>query len=448
MLNDEQIKALVSDMWALHLQEASWLDRIYGYVKGIRGVPAIPDDAENEIKDLAKLSVLNVLGMVRDSFAQNLSVVGYRAATATENAPAWKMWQRNRMDARQGEIFRPMLTYGASYVVVLPGERGPVFRPRSPRQLLAVYEDPTVDAWPQYAMETWVTQKDAKLRRQGLLLDSQFMYQIDLGELTPQSDLNLKTLPYKIQEIGDPVPHGGAYEGEPVCPVVRFVNDRDADDWIVGEVAPLIQMQQAINNVNFDRLIVSRFGAQPQDVIVGWSGTAAEFAETSARHKWVFDDEGVRVQRLTAGTTDSYNALLADLLEHVAMTAGISPAQVTGKMINVSAEALAAAEATMQRKLRAKRDSSGESIEQMLRLGAAMDGDAGTAEDESAEVVWRDTEARSFAAVVDGVTKLATVNPAILPHLLTLIPGITQQQVAAIKEDIANSTVPAPSTHE
>ncbi|MGV7904099.1 hypothetical protein PJN93_30265, partial [Mycobacterium kansasii] len=86
--------------------------------------------------------------MVRDSFAHNLSVVGYRNATATENDPAWAMWQRNRMDARQAAVYRPALTYGASYVSVLPSDKGPVFRTRSPRQLLATYEDPTLDAWP------------------------------------------------------------------------------------------------------------------------------------------------------------------------------------------------------------------------------------------------------------------------------------------------------------
>lgn len=441
MLDDQEIKGLVSRIWTLQLEEIGFLDRIYGFVKGTRGRPNVPDGAGDEIEDLAKLSVMNVLGVVRDSFAQNLSVVGYREATARENDPAWSTWQRNRMDARQAEVYRPALTYGAAYVTVLPGGMGPVFHTRSPRQLYAVYTDPVLDAFPQYALETWVSQRDAKPHRMGLLIDDTHMYQLDLGELSAaQVTPDLSTLPLSIREVDDPVAHGATLDGKPVCPVVRFVNDRDADDWIVGEVAPLIQMQQAINNVNFDRLIVSRFGAFPQKVITGWAGTKEEILKASSMRVWAFEDEGVDAKSFPAASMDPYNSLLASMVEHVAMVAGISPSQVTGKMVNVSAEALAAAESTMQRKLAAKRESFGESWELVLRLAASMDGDVSTAEDTSAEVVWRDTEARSFAAVVDGVTKLAQAGVPV-EQMLTMIPGMTQQTVLAIKEGMRSGTV-------
>jgi hypothetical protein len=117
----------------------------------------------------------------------------------------------------------------------------------------------------------------------------------------------------------------------------------------------------------------------------------------------------------------------------VAMKAQISPAQIVGKLVNLSAEALAAAEANQQRKLIAKRRSFGEAWEQVLRLGAEMDGDVNTAGDNSAEVVWADTEARSFATVVDGFTKLVSVGVPLGP-LLSMLPGVTQQQIVAIKD--------------
>ncbi|AGM28181.1 hypothetical protein MABM_17010 [Mycobacteroides abscessus] len=277
-------------------------------------------------------------------------------------------------------------------------------------------------------------QRDAKPHRRGLLIDSTHTYQLDLGELTAgQLTPDLALLPLSIREVEDPIEHGATLEGQPVCPVVRFVNNRDADDWIVGEVAPLIQAQQTINNVNFDRLIVSRFGAFPQKVITGWAGTKEEVLKASGMRVWAFEDEGVDAKSFPAASMDGYNSLLASMVEHVAMTAGISPSQVTGKMINVSADALAAAEATMQRKLSAKRDSFGESWEQVFRIAASMDGDAQTADDSAAEVVWRDTEARSFATVVDGIVKLASTGIPI-ELMLTSVPGFTQQQIQAISK--------------
>lgn len=441
MLSESQIRGLISEMWTLHLTDMTTLDRIYDYVRGRRGIPTVPEDSADEVKELASLSVKNVLGMIRDSFAQNLSVVGFRAGGATENAPGWALWQRNRMDARQHEVHRPTVTYGVSYLVVMPDSKGPVFRPRSPRQLLALYADPQLDQWPQYALETWIDQTDAKPRRKGLFYDDTSMYPVDLGPIpVGQYDPDRMLLVGGVTvATDDVVEHGALADGSPVCPVVRFVNDRDADDLIVGEIGPLIIDQQAINSVNFDRLIVSRFGAFPQKVISGWSGTKQEVIEASARRVWTFEDD-VKAWTLDAASIDGYNNLLEEMMSAVAMKAQISPAQVIGKMVNVSADALAAAEANQQRKLASKRDSLGESWEQALRLGSQMSGDTVSAQDMSTEVVWRDTEARSFASVVDGLTKLATVGVPIGP-LLTMIPGMTQQQVIGIKQALASQQV-------
>lgn len=444
-LSYPEIRSLVSDMWSLHLAERNWLDRIYDYTKGLRGRPDVPEGASDEVKELARLSVKNVVALVRDSFAQNLSVVGYRDAVARENAPAWDIWQQNRMDARQAEVHRPALTYGAAYVTVTPGDDGPVLHTRSPRQILAVYADPALDAWPQFALETWVTTRDAKPHRRGVFYDDTYMYHLDLGALSvgdTAAEQSRVSRPISVLEVDDIVEHGATFGGRPVCPVVRFINGRDADDMIVGEVAPLILLQQAINSVNFDRLIVSRFGAFPQRVITGWSGSASEVLKASAMRVWTFDDPDVQSKAFPPASVEPYNLILEEMLHHVAMVAQISPSQVTGKMVNVSAEALAAAEANQQRKLAAKRESFGESWEQVLRLAAEMrDGQPADADiNAGAEVVWRDTEARSFAAVVDGVTKLAGAGVPI-EHLLTLVPGMTQQQIQGIKASIRGGGV-------
>jgi len=443
VLDVSEVGSIIARMWQMHLSERDWLDRIGGYAKGVRGVPEVPENTGQEVKDLARLSVKNVLGLVVDSFAQNLSVTGYRTASAEDNDPAWGVWQANRMDARQALVYVPALTYGAAYVTVTMGERGPVLNPRSPKQILTAYVDPVSDEWPQYALEMWVTQDGAKQRRKAKFYDDTWVYLLDLGEVYNNDPLHQSaTAPIAIRTVEDQYAHGATYMGEPVCPVVRFCNGRDADGLITGEIAPLIRDQQAINNVNFDRLIVSRFGAFPQKVITGWSGTPDEVAKASAMRVWAFGDPDVKATTLAAGSTSDYNAILDEMIQHVALRAQISPSQMTGKMINVSADALAAAEANQQRKLQAKRESFGESWEQCLRLAAEIDGDAETAADSGAEVVWRDTEARSLAAVVDAVTKLAGSGVPV-QELLQLVPGMTQQQIRGIKTAMRGGSVAA-----
>lgn len=419
----EAIPGLVSQMWQNRLNEMLHLDKLRRYARGEAGGPDLPEGTSDDIKALSRIAIKNVIGLVVDSFNQNLSVVGFRDADAKDNAAAWSLWQRNRMDDRQSEVHRSALVYGTGYVVVSPGDRHPRFRARTPRQIWTLYADPHADEFPLCAMETWVDYTTGTPRMRGLFMDDGYFYPIDLGAVLSTGI----ALPLHVTSVGDPKQHGAG-----VCPVVRFVNERDAEDLVRGEVEPLIVLQKAINAVNLDRLIVSRFGAFPQKVISGWTAGRSEVLAASASRVWTFEDESVKATALPAASVEPYNSLITEMMEHVAMVAQISPSQVTGKMVNLSAEALAAGEANQQRKIKGKRDSFGESWEAVLRLGARIDGDAETADDDNAEVVWRDTEARSFGAVVDGVGKLAAQGIPI-DEMLTLIPGLSQQQISSIK---------------
>jgi len=188
-----------------------------------------------------------------------------------------------------------------------------------------------------------------------------------------------------------------------------------------------------LNSVNFDRLIASRFGAHPQKVITGWSGSAAEVLQASARRVWAFEDTDVNVSSFQPASLEQYNSVLEEITHHIAMVAQVSPGSIAGKMVNLSAEALAASEANKQRKLMAKRDSFGESWEQCFRCAAEIEGDTATAADTSSEVQWRDTEARAFGAIVDGVTKLTAAGVPI-EELIDLVPGVNQQKSQSIKD--------------
>ena len=145
MIDSDDIASTVTRMWNLHQNELSKFDRIHEYVLGRRGRPELPTDANSEIKEIADICVHNVLTLVLDAFVQNLSVVGYRDAAADVNAAGWEIWQRNQMDARQAEIHSAAVKYGVAYCVAVPGMSGVVLKPRSPRQLIAVYEDPQTD---------------------------------------------------------------------------------------------------------------------------------------------------------------------------------------------------------------------------------------------------------------------------------------------------------------
>lgn len=425
MLTPDEVTDVVRDLWKRHRDELATHDRVYDYVRGKRGRPEVPDGAGDELEDIAKLAVKNVLSLVRDAFSQGLAVTGYRSADETDNAAIWAEWQRHRLDARQGEPMRAAITYGSSYGVVTD-----TVRFRSPRQMIAVYSDPHVDLWPVYALETWIDDSEKRPRRFGTLYDGTHEYPLDLGFIqrrVSEEDEHTFSRAANVTPVFDDeweaTPHGSAN-----CPVVRFVNARDGERLVVGEIEPLIEQQRAINVVNFDRLVVSRFGAFPQRYAIGWAPeSSTELAKVSMNRLLAFEDgkETVQVGAFPAASVEPYNSILSEMIRHVAMTAQIPPLTLTGDIENIAAEAAAMIEAPYQRKLTAKRESFGESWEQMLGLMAER---ADIEVDESAEVVWRDTEARSYGAVVDGIQKLASLNPALLEVLVDDIPGWTQQQ--------------------
>src|SRR5690606_8200773 len=130
---------------ARHRNELADHDRVYNYVNGRFGVPEVPEGASDELKQIARESVKNVLQRVRDAYVHPLTVNGFRAAESAENdAAVWALWQEQKLDARQAEAHRSAVTYGTGFAII--EESG--IRLRSPRQVFAVYADPHVDDWP------------------------------------------------------------------------------------------------------------------------------------------------------------------------------------------------------------------------------------------------------------------------------------------------------------
>jgi len=425
MFDVTEVGDKVRELRATQRTEATVFDEVYGFMHGRLGRPTVPAGATGDIQELARLAVKNIMPLVVDTFAHALSVDGFRSPSAEANGAAWGIWQRERMDARQSEVHRPAVMYGAAYVIVALEDSGEVgFRIRTPRQTVAEYTDPARDEWPICALETWETGTGNKTVVHGVFYDDTNAYPVTFFGTSKSARW----------ELGDGTPHGFS-----VCPVVRFLNDYDPEDKVRGEVEPLIQDQRAINAVNFDRLVVSRFGAFPQKYIMGWApdtGTAdgdeAYLQALSAMRVLAIDDPEAKAGAFPAASVTAYNEILQEMIVHAALKARVNVSALTGDISNVGAETIALVDAPNQRKIGAKKRAFGESWEQALRLAATAE-NVDVSED--AEVVWADTDPRSFAQVVDGISKLVATGVPVT-SLLDQIPGLTQQKVDAITEDV------------
>jgi hypothetical protein len=405
-LSNDAAAAKAKDLLEFRQAERGRLDRIRGY---LRNDPDwrptwLPASAPIEVQQIAQISRVNMLRFVVAARVQAMFVDGYRTPRSAEDAPAWEIWQRNRMDARQIGVHRAALAYGASYETDLPGTTAPVMRGVSPRNMTAVYGDD--DEWPRFGLQ--------KRRSDWRLIDDQAVYM-----LVQDGEDSFRCLGHEV--------HGAQLDGEPVCPVVRFRDTDDLDDPVCGIVEPLIDLQDQINITSFGLLVAQHYGAFRQRWVLGWlAETEEQRLKASASKLWTFEDPDVKVGEFGQTDLGGYIESREATLRHLATVSQTPAHELLGQLANLSAEALAAAEASHRRGVGENQTVLGESHEQSLALAGTYQGQE---PDPSASVRWRDTESRSLAQTVDALGKLVQMLGVPPQELWERVPGVTDQDI-------------------
>ncbi|MEX5637412.1 phage portal protein [Parafrankia sp. FMc2] len=409
-LSADDVVDRARELMGVRVRERPRLDRIHEYLRDDpdRRLSGLPPTVPADVHRLARFSRVNMLKFVVNARVQSMFVDGLRLPRQADNVDAWQVWQANRLDARQIGVHRAALAYGAAYVTVLPGRRGdesmPVLRGASPRQLTVAYS-PDDDDWPSYALEQ---------RRNGTwrLIDSEAVY--TLADVDDDTD--------RFRLVGEPAVHG-----LDVCPVVRIRETDDLDDEVQGIVDPLTPLQDQINITTFGLLTAQHYQAFRQRWVIGWAAPTEEASlKASASKLWSFEDPEVKVGEFGQVDLGGYINSREASIRHLATISQTPAHELLGQLVNLSAEALAAAEASHRRALAENQTVAGESWEQALALAGEI---RGVEVPLDAEVRWRDTESRSLAQTADALGKIATMLGVPPAELWEMLPGVTQQQV-------------------
>lgn len=417
-LDKDQALAQAKRLLDIRKAELVVLDRLRSYWRGRQALPVVPSGVPLEVRKMATMSRVNIVGLVVSVHAQSLAVTGYRAEGEGDDAPQWSIWQANRLDARQSGVHRSALAYGAAYTVVMPGDPGPVIRGVSPRQLTVLYgTDPD---WPVYALES-----GRVLGGEWRLYDDEMVYRFspsDNGSRTPE----LEFVDMSAHDMG-------------VCPVVRFLNvgDLDDEDEVRGEIEPLIPLQDQLDFTTFDLLVAQHYQAFKQRYILGWlAKSEEEKLKAAASRLWTFEDPDMKVGEFGQTDLGGYLESRQATVHLAGMLSQTPPQDLVAEMTNLSADAIAAAEAGANRKNTDRETSFGESWEQTLALAGQAEGIEPT---DGAQVRWRDSEARSLASTVDALGKLATMLGVPVEMLWERIPDWTQQDTERAKALVAQN---------
>lgn len=418
------------------------------YLRGDHNLPYMPKGAKKEYHYLAEISITNWLPLISDTFAKRLFVDGYSSATGDDNSEAWTLWQANGLDARQGIVHRGALEYGAAYVMVLPGEPDPVIRPLPATKSMAWFDDDE-DLWPVLA-----------LRDVGLRMDGSRAYQLFQGDSIytvlnagPDQDVlwDKVDAPNDVfrYDTGKLVLESVQRHGLPYVPWVRFRDRLDGENR--GVIRPVLPIQDRINNTVFSIAIVMQFQAFKQRWATGLAipidedetlpdgspnpnyGKPVQAFEAAVNRLWVSDNPEAKFGEFGASDIRPHIEEYKSEVRTLSAISQVSPLVMMGDLVNLAADALSSVEQTTTRKGEEYETIFGESWEQVLNTASLL---AGIPIDESAQVRWRDTEARSLAATTDALIKQAQGLMVPYEALWEKIPGVTQQDVARWKEMI------------
>lgn len=420
-LSESEVVNLAADeLLPLYWKERDRLDRLDKWCRWSQEDARLPRAASPELKRLVQLAKTPWLGLVVTTTAQCMYVDGYRSPDDPKDSTCWDIWEANDFDTRQIAVHRAALQYGTAYVTCLPGKDATgaarsVMRGLSPRKMLATYADPAQDDWPLYAI---------RVERVGDGYAFQVFDDTSIYFLTGAG----------ADRTGVPTFVERRDHDTGVTPVVRYAN-LDLEGRAVGDVEPYISVASRINKTSLDRLLVQHFGSWKVRTIAGMA--APDDEELANRQKirirqddiLVAEDADTKFGQLDETPLDGFIAAWESDIEALAAVAQVPSHNLTGKMVNLSAEALAAARASLSQKVTEWQKVLGKAHEQALRLAAGQEGETAAARDFAAHVTWQDMEIRSMSQAVDALGKAAQMLGVPQEALWQRIPGVTRTDV-------------------
>lgn len=388
-----------------------------------------PHSATRDTKKLLELAASPWLGLVVSTCAQAMYVDGVRGAQEVEpDGPItgpWRTWLANQMHARQIAVHRAALGYGYSFMSILPGDTAAVMRGISPRKMYAVYADAAEDEWPMLALKFEAQVKDKYAIR---VYDEETVHFLSCDSTgTGVEWIEERTHPLRV------------------TPIVRYTNLLDLDGRTLGEVQPFIPLAGRIDKTNYDRLVTQHYNswkklwiagmAKPDNEQVANGLTPEQIKLKLAQDDiLIAEDPEAKFGAFPASELQGYIQARESDVKELAATSQTPAYALTGDLVNLSADALAAARSTLDQKVTERKTSFGVSHAQALRLAARAEGDEAAAADVTLEVTWQDTSIRSLSAAADALGKIATQLGVPPQELWQLIPGVTKTTVDQWKD--------------
>lgn len=366
--------------------------------------------------------------LVVEAPVERLKVQGFRFDGPEADKQAWAIWQHNNMDATSDELHRESITCGEAYWLVEPprdGAKFPTITAEHPSQVIVAHA-PGNRKKRLAALKKWVDIDGYGYAN--LYLPTEVFKYKSQAKHREGARINWDR---RRDDPGGPNPLGEV-------PVVPIVNSPSMLTGGRSDLRNAIPLQDAINKTVLDAMTASEFAAFPQRVVLGVEapknpdGTPIANADVklALSKLLMFTDSNAKIDQFQAADLSNYTTLLEPLVHHFAGQTRTPPQYLLGQMVNVSGDALIAAESGLVARTTEKHTPFGEGHEETMRLAAKSMGKQGSG-DAQAETIWSDPQFRNFGQLVDGLVKLRGLN--IPDKILWERAGFSPTEIARIE---------------
>jgi hypothetical protein len=424
MATEGQALQLVSLLESELIRRRGPIDRHNDYYRGKHPLRFASDEFAKFHGERYRDFSDNWTQVVADSPVERLTVTGFLASGETSaDKDLWEVWQVNGLDADSQLGFLGAVTGSRCFVLVWgdPDDPDmPVVTFEDASQSIVAYE-PGSRRHRRAALKRW---QDGNEDYATLYLPDEvwkFCRPLAQQDKSPQeADVDEELKRWRPRELTDepnpqPNPMG-------VVPMVELPNKPMLVDEPISDVHGVIAMQDAINLLWAQLFTASDYASFPQRVVLGAErpmipklNSAGEIVGKQPvdldkfqidRVAWITGKDA-RIAEWQAANLAMYTSIIEVAVGHLAAQTRTPQHYLIGRMANLSADALLAAETGLVQRCDEKKLWFGQGLREVARLIALAKGDEAKAQAlRSGRVLWADSESRSHAQMADALLKL------------------------------------------
>jgi hypothetical protein len=423
------------------------LDTLRRYAENKAPLPHVPGIDPREVAEWMKDARTNWTSLVVDSPVERMHVDGFRFGepdddsdgAKTADKEANRIWQENSLDADADLVHYGALSQRRAFVLVESEDGRPVLTHETPRQVAVEHVQGSrrkLAAGLKLWRDDWTGNTRATLWTPAKIYD--FMTKSEAPVFSGHAATLRGWDAYALPNSTD----GERTNDLREVPLVPFINRRNRrlDGFAEHEDVLTIQNRITLSLINL--LAAMKYGAFRQRWASGLEVDEDPITQQKIqpykldiKSLWTSGDPDTKFGEFAATDLRPYVAAVESAVQDLAAISRTPPHYLIGAVVNVSGDALKAAETGLVSKVRDRQRSFGESWEQTMRLAFRVLGDETRATAYTAETIWRDPESRSVAELADAAVKKSTAGVPWRQRMEDM--GYTPAQISRMEIDRA-----------